>query len=462
MLIPLLAPQGEGYSKTLNAQRTVNLYPVTDPGGKAPVSLYGTPGTVLFATCGTGPIRGMLQHRGVGYVVSGNKLYSVTSGGVATEQGTLTTSTGAVSMECNGLQIVVGDGSGYVYDIALSTFAEITDGDFPGSATWAYLDGYGIFNQDDAETFYITSLLDFTGVDALDFASAESLPDTLVRVFADHGELWLFGSESIEIWQNTGAAAFPFERLGNTRVEKGLAAKFSVAKVDNTVFWLGSDGVVYRADGYLPTRISTEQVETSISGMDDVSDAEGFTYDQDGHKFYVLTFPGEEQTWVYDVATQMWHERTSADLGYWRARGHMQMGRKQIVGDSESGKLFELSTASYTDDGAEMIATHILPAAQLGRSRNFHYRFELEVESGVGLVSGLGSDPQIILDWSDDGGHTWSNELSRTAGAIGEYGRRAIWNRLGVAVSRNYRIKISDPVKRVIIAAHVEGMPGAV
>lgn len=143
--IPLIAPQGKARSTNLNAQRTINLYPVMDQGGKYPVALYGTPGLDLFATVGTGPIRGCLEFNGTGYVVSGNKFYAVSSTGAATSKGTLATSYGRVQLATNGLQVMVVDGSGYVYDIGAGTFGSITDPDFPGGVAVTYMDGYGIF-----------------------------------------------------------------------------------------------------------------------------------------------------------------------------------------------------------------------------------------------------------------------------------------------------------------------------
>lgn len=454
MEIPFFTPSGEGYSLPLSAQRTVNLYPVMVNGRLA---LYGTPGCTAWATCGVGPVRGALSFGGVGYVVSGSGFYSVSASGTPTLRGSLDTVSGTVTMATNGLQVIVADGTstcdymdGYgiltpggqfwIYDIAAATWEELELPDNPG-----------------AESFYITSLIDFTEVDALDFASAEAAPDDLIRVFADHGDLLLFGSQSIEPWQNTGAADFPFERQGSTRIERGLASRYAVAKCDNSVFFLGDDLVPYRLNGYDPARIGTEQVEFSIGRMSRTDDAFAFTYDQEGHKFWALTFPTAGITWVYDVATGLWHERSS-NFGAWRASAYMKLGSRHLIGDSSSGKLLELRTDVYDEDGDLLRASHVLPPVFDDMSRIAHHRFELIVETGVGLENG--DDPQIVLDWSNDGGRTYSNQLQRSAGKVGEYERRAIWLRLGTSIVRHYRIHISDPVKRVLIGASVDMSPG--
>ncbi len=398
-------------------------------------------------------VRALLESGGVGYAVVGDEFYTVAVDGTKTLRGTIGTDEGPLTLESNGLQVAVADGTLYVYDIAAETFAEVADA--PSAATLTYMDGYGIFNQVGAGTFYITGLQDFSTVDALDFASAESSPDDLIRVFADHGELWLFGAQSIEPWYNSGNADFPFSRIGQTRIERGLGAIYSVAKCDNSVFWLGNDFVVYRADGYQPVRISTEQVEFAIGRMTDPSDAIAFTYDQEGHKFYCLIFPTDAQTWVYDVATKLWHERSS-DGGAWAARCYMLLGNKHLIGAGE--KILELRTDLYDEDGEELIASHTAPVAWNDLSRLSHNRFELDIEAGVGVQGER--EPVVILDWSDDGGKTWSNQLSRSMGAIGKYQTRPTWNRLGAAVVRNYRVTISDPVKRVLLGGSIDVTPG--
>lgn len=445
MEIPFFSQAGEGYSLPLAAQRTVNLYPVNINGRPA---LFGTPGCVSWVTCGDGPIRGALQSKGVGYVVSGSEFYTVSTTGTVTLRGSLDSASGPVTMAANGLQVIVADGEstceymdGYgvlvpggqfwVYDIAAATFEEMVLPDDPGD-----------------QSFYITSLVDFTTVDALDFASAESAPDNLIRAFADHGDLVLFGTDSIEPWQNTGAADFPFERLGSTRIERGLAARHAVAKCDNSIFLLCDDLIVYRLNGYDPIRISNEQVEYSIGRMARTDDAIAFTYDQEGHKFFALTFPSEGITWVFDVATNLWHERSS-NHDAWRARAYMKLGQRHLIGDADSGKLLEIRTDLYDEDGDELIASHTTPPVWDRMLKIEQARIELMMETGVGLEDG--SNPQVMLDWSDDGGRTFGSSVQRSIGKVGEYRHRVVWDRLGQAFVRNYRFTISDPVKRVLV-----------
>lgn len=454
--VPFARHSYQSRSLPVSAQQCLNLYPeAAPPDAKSQLVLFGTPGLKPFADVAGDGVRGLHEVGGTLYAVSGTTLYSVDSGGTATVLGTIA-GTAPVFMEDNGSQLLIGaDANSYVY--SSSTLAEITDPDFPGASSWTYLDGYGIFTEPNTGKFWITALLDFTDVDALDFASAESLPDNLVRCFADHRELWLFGTRSTEVWYNSGNADFPFERIGYAALERGLAGKYTVAKMDNTVFWVGDDKVVYRAEGYTPTRISTHAIEHAISGLD-LSAATAFAYTQEGHAFYVLNVPG--YTFVHDASNGLWHERQGYGLDRWRADCFVRAYDKLLVGDYAAGKIYELDLDTYTDAGdpIQRIAT-TAPIHKDGL-RVFHHSLQIEVESGAGLTTGQGSDPQAMLQWSDDGGRTWSNERWTTMGAIGEYKRRARWTRLGSARERIYRQTISDPIKVAIIAANLNTTVG--
>lgn len=465
MRIPIASKSAPSRSRALSAERSVNMAAeIQQEGAKSPVALFSAPGLTSFASVGAGPIRCMHVMDGLLYVVSGGGVYTVTSAGVATLIGYIPADPLPVYMVSNGTQIFLTvNPNGYI--ITPTTVTAISDPDFPGAASCAYLDGYGIFNDPDTGKFYVTSLLDFSGVDALDFASAESSPDDILRVFVDHREIWLFGSDSIEVWVNTGNADFPFERQTGTILERGTASGASVAKMDSSVFWLGDDRIVYRAQGYQPVRISTHPVEQAITGYSTVSDAEAFTYTLDGHAYYVLTFPTEGATWVYDAATQQWHERDSrssdVSLGRWRAKSYVSCYGKHLVGDYSAGTVWEMSPFVYSEGDEDLVKTIQFPPLYAEGKRAFMSSLEVDMEVGVGLSSGQGSDPQIMLQWSDDGGNTWSNEHWRDIGGTGNYRTRVTWERLGSFRQRTIRLSVSDPVRCVIYSAQAEIVGGS-
>ena len=468
MKTPIL---GQTYvARSVNAadSRMVNLYPEILVEGKEAAYLQRAPGLKYLAAVGLGPIRGLWTFGGFGYVVSGDKLYKINTSYTPTLLGTVS-GTGPVSMADNGTQLFVAcNGPSYIYNSSTNAFAQITDPDFPGAVTVGYLDGYFVFNEPNSQKIWVTALLDGSSVDPLDFASAEGSPDGVVAILSNFREIWVFGTNSIEVWYDTGAPDFPLQRIQGAYNELGCAAAYSVAKMDNGVFWLGKDargqGIVYRANGYQGQRISTHAVEWHIQQYDDISDAVAYTYQQDGHSFYVLIFPSANTTWVYDAATQAWHERAGFSNGdFTRHRSNCQMAfnNEIIVGDFENGNIYAFDMETYADNGAiqKWLRTwRALPPGQNNLRRTTHHSLQIDLETGVGLNLGQGSDPEVMLRWSDDGGHTWSNYHTSRVGKIGEYYHRTFFRRLGMTLKlrdRVYELSMTDPVKTAVMGAEL-------
>ncbi len=403
-----------------------------------------------------------------GYVVSGKSLYRLDSAWNSLFIGNLS-GDGPVSMADNGTQMFIAcNGPSFIYNSTTEEFAQIADPDFPGAVTVGYLDGYFVFNEPESQKVWVTSLLDGTSIDPLEFASAEGSPDQLVAAIVDHREAWLFGTNSIEVWYDAGSADFPLQRIQGAFNEIGLAAAYSVAKLDNGLFWLGSDsrgqGIVYRSNGYTGKRISTHAVEWQIQQYGDISNAIGYTYQQDGHAFYVLVFPSEDTTWVYDVSTELWHERAGFHEGQFvRHRGNCQMAYngEVVIGDFENANVYAFDLNVYADNGSIqrwLRSWRALPTGKNDLNRTAQHTLQLDCETGVGLNTGQGSDPQVMLRWSDDGGHTWSNEHWSSMGKIGRYGYRTFWRRLGMTMKirdRVYEVSGTDPVKITIMGAQL-------
>ena len=473
MKTPIL---GSSYvARSINAadNRMVNLFPEVIPaGGKEAGFLSRCPGLKYLQTVGTGPVRGLWAHQTNGsdfYVASGQEFYKISSlTGTPTLLGTIS-GTGPVSIADNGTQLFIAcNPRSYIYNETLNTFAEITDIDFPGAVTVGYLDGYFVFNEPDSQKFWVTQLFEGTQVDPLDFASSEGSPDGLVGIIVDHREVWLFGTDSVEVWYDAGLADFPLARIQGAFNEIGCVAAFSIAKLDNGLFWLGTDArgqcIVYRANGYTGQRISTHAIEYAIAQYGNISDAVAYTYQQEGHAFYVLTFPSGNATWVYDVATQAWHERAGWDNGeFTRHRSNCQcnFGGNIIVGDYENGNIYTFDLDVYADNSGIqkwLRSWRAIPTGQNTLKRSSQHNLQLDCEAGVGINSGQGEDPQVMLRWSDDGGHTWSNEYWQSIGKIGQYFKRCIWRRLGMTLKlrdRVYEVSGTDPVKITILGAEV-------
>ena len=445
-------------AKAFDAQRCVNLYPeVSDSGTSLSVAaLYGTPGLGLWADLGAGPIRGEIRFNAqILIIVSGGAVYSVTAAGVATLlAGAVDYATTPVSMATNGALIMVttGGSDGYFIDPIAGTVTAIIDPDFLGGGNVGFLDGYFVWNVPNTGQFQYSQLYGQL-IDPLDFATAEGSPDKLVASIVNYRELWLFGENSTEVWYDQGDIDNVFARIQGAFMEVGCAAGNSVAKMDNTVFWLGADdrgqGVVYKATGYTPQRASTHAIEWAIAQYSRIDDAIAYTYQQEGHAFYVLTFPTGNATWVYDAATDLWHERAWRDvdgsLNRHRSNCQATFAGLTLVGDWENGNIYSMALDTYSDNG--VVIPRIRAAPYVTNDDNNWMTFDvLQVDMETG-VTGI-----AVLQWSDDDGKTWSNELQAELGAIGET-VRVRWRRLGKGRARVFRVTITDSVKVAIVGA---------
>lgn len=473
MKIPVVGPTYKLDARTFDTQRCVNLFPEISESGdsKNVARLVGTPGLRLFATAGGGPIRGSFTTAGERcFVVSGDTLYELTSTGTATSRGTLNTAIGRVSIAENGTQMMIVDGTnGYIFTLATNSLAVIADAQYPDAATIVgYQDTYFIVNNPGTGDFYISANNDGTSWTATDKTTVESSPDNLVSLLSDHGELFLFGEKTVEVYYNSGNASFPFDRISQAIMQVGCAAAHTPQSFDNNVVWLGEDTRGGRfiwsvSDAYRPVRISTQAVEEALASVDDVSDAYAWTYKQKGHEFYCLQVPGLMSTWVYDAATQLWHERSYFNPALNREERHLgatftYFGNKSLVGDRDSGKIYELKLNHYTDNGTEIHRIRITPHLSNEMKRVFITDLMLDMETGVGLTDG--TDPKVMLQVSKDGGRTFGDERWKSFGKLGAYKTRAKWNRLGSSRDWVFKFKITDAVQVSISDCYAQVTPG--
>lgn len=465
MKIGLVGPSYEQRSLPFDAQRTINLFPIIDEQGKEVASLYGTPGLQSFANCGAGAIRGGIRSgNGRVFFVSGSILCEIDSAGNKTELGSLLTSSGKVSMADGLTQLGICDGNKlYILTYSNNDFSLVTDEDLPDVVNYVCnIDGFFIVSEANTGRFYVSANNDGTSWDALDFATAESDPDRLVTPIKAVGQLWLFGDKTTEIWTNTGAT-FPFTRISGGVMQVGILAVHTALEVDNSVLWLGKDdfgsGIVYRADGFSPRRISTEPIEKRISEASQQDKIVSWVYQEDGHVFYVLTGGGLETSLVYDLTTQSWHERAylndNGDYEQHLACCHVFAFGKHLVGSRVNGQIYDMNINYYDDDGDEIarerVYTHIIDEYKRIRYNSL----EIGFETGVGLQSGQGNDPLVSLQLSKDGARTWSQTYNQTIGKTGEYLTRVKFRRLGMAQQLTFKIRISDPVKVAITGSYL-------
>lgn len=469
---PFLNGSFNGRSASFDAQRTVNLF--LEPGesgtSRSPAMLVGTPGLLLWLALDGGRVRGTFPFSStISIIVCGENVWKVLSDKTFKLIGSVANEGPVVSMASNGQTIMmVGGNAGYFIDPTAETVTPITDLDFQGSTNVCFVDGYFVFNKLDTGQFQITELYG-TDIDGLDYATAEGAPDPVVSLIVDHREVWLLGTNTTEVWIDVGNPDFPFQRIQGAFLEIGCAAQYSVAKMDNSIFWLARDergfGTVQRAVGYSPARVSNHAVEFAIGSYSRIDDAVAYTYTQEGHSFYVISFPSARATWCYDASTNLWHERAyrlpNGQLDRHRSNCQMNFAGLTLVGDWENGNVYVLDMDTYTDNGAAIERIRICPHIAADANYVFHRSLELLMQTGVGLSSGQGSSPQAMLSWSNDGGFSYGTEIWASIGKIGERRSRVKWRRLGKARDRVYKVVISDPIPVVFTGCELVVVPGA-
>lgn len=468
-------PSYEAPSIYQNAQESVNWRIEIDrtkkPDERGYMALYPTPGLIKVAQPAVAEVRALFTVPGGGTLLAiiGNTVYSLDAAFVATSRGAMLTNAGPITITTNGLAAYWGDGANrYSYTYAGNVFAVIGAGDgaFTGADRCDVVDNLIIYNKPGSQQWAATTALS-TATPALSFSSKDGAPDNLVAPVVNNRQVHLLGEKTSEAWIDVGSFPFPFQRIPGTSSQHGLAAKNSPAQMGNSFAYLSQDrngqGLVVVMDGYSPTQISTHAVTNSLVGKV-ISDAIGWTYQMEGHECYVLTFPTADLTWVYDLATELWHKWLSVDAYnvYHRHRSNCAAVFQgvTIVGDYANGKLYALSATTYTEDGAVIRRLRRCPHLTSDFNQVYHSVLQLQFQPGVGLVTGQGSDPQAMLRISNDGGSTWGQERWKSIGQIGRYKNRVIWRRLGQARDRVYEVVVSDPVKAVIVSANLVASAG--
>jgi|TARA_R110000744_G_scaffold16240_1_gene44862 hypothetical protein len=467
-------------SLPIAAQESVNLY-LNIPQAVSPTkkNLFPTPGLTAATTAGTGVVnRGGHVFQGVPYVVNGTGLYRIdrttdafavdSYAAVLVSGATLLPGTGRVIMSDNGAEgaqicIVLPDQSNkfnaYNYSIA-GGLVQISDSDFDGPVSSVdYVDGYFLFAKQDSQKQFISNLRNGTAYTATDFVLVESDPDSLVRMFILNNEPIGLGSETFEPFQNIGGAGFPFQRVSGGVQSKGLVSKFAIVEVNDLMIFLGSSvnetPAIWITDGGRPNKLSTTAIDNAIAKYSDTvtSTAFAFRYSQSGAQFAGFTFPSQK-TFIYDFTAEEWHTRESVNSGGgatpYRVTSVMDAYGVLLVGDAQSTNIGVLDQTAYTEYGEILRRRFVIPQLDNeGQPFNID-ALELWGEHGVGLSNGQGSDPQVLMSFSTNGGRTFNNTIARAWGKIGEYDHRTIWNSLG-RVSREICVKfeVSDPVKWV-------------
>jgi hypothetical protein len=441
------------------------------PGATGDKALYPFPGLTLLATSGASPGRGQFAESGRLWQVVGTTFQEMDQSGNITVRGTVAADANPADITSNGdgggQLLIVSGGNAYYYTIATATLVQIAVLD--GKATRGdYLDGYGLVLDANSSTLYISALLDFSSWTlGTDFAQRSAASDSWVsmRVFGIY--IALLGEKTSEFWYDAGGASFPFAKHpSGGPIPHGCVAPFSVTVGEGSLFWLAQSSIgknyVVRTTGFTPEVVSDFPRQRLFAGYANADDAVAELKNWNGHTFYKITFRAANISWVYDLASSKWLQEgpwISEDNTFAASRTRWPVvvfGEHRCL-DSETGAIYRIDADSHEDvDSRPLVCERTAPALVSENELIFYASLELDIQVGVGLVTGQGSEPRVMLQYSNDGGNTWSAELWRSLGKVGEYLTRVRWVALGAARRRVFRVRISDPVAVGIVGAYIE------
>jgi len=482
-----VGPSYQSQSPTADAEECINLYVENmEADGKSANMLYNTPGLSLFGAIAT-PVRGIffIQYQGgpsAGrcFAVGGSNLYEVFSDGSSAILGNVGSDSLPVTFAAIPEEIAVASaGNLFVYTLtAIVLPSPMPAGTFVAVPSTSFIngpvarvdngDGFFIVFSKNSDTWQVSNPDDGITWNPLSVEEISVFPENITSMMVDHRYVWIFGQKKSVVYADAGAPIFPYEVIPGALLELGCIARDSVAKADNSIFWLGADergaGMVWRSNGFSGVRVSTFAMEQQIQRYPMLSDAIGYSYQEAGHTFYVLRFPSANVTWVYDAATGLWHKR-----GFWNgsyyvchlSQCHAYAFGKHLVGDWSTGNIYSQSISNLTDNGNPIVRTRIAPTISNESTWMTFQQLQIDVESGLGpmppLLDGRGNprDPQMLVSWSDDNAHTWSNEHAVNCGRAGGYKLRAIIRRLGRSRNRTFKVTMSDAIPWRITDAYL-------
>jgi len=484
--IPLTEGAYEARSAIADAQKCVNLYIEKNPEDSPfPATHYPTPGTPILTTA---PVMGEVRasyaaSNGNLYVVVADTVYYVSPAYVWTSLGTLTTNTGFVSVKDNTFAVVFVDGTAFAFcaNLADNSWNAVSGTNFYATSMVDYIDGFLLFTVVGTNQFFFTlenatfaMLVGGLAFDPLDIAGKNGGNDNLIGLKVMHREIWLIGAETSEVWYDAGAADFAFQAMPGAFVEHGCTAVGSIAKYDLSVYWLGQDAgganVVFEGAQYRVKQISTKPIDRELATYTNPQAALGFTYLQEGHVFYVLTFPEDDVTWVYDIGEQRWHKRAwtgpEGELHRWRPNCFSAYNGLLVCGDFANGNLYTLDLDTYLDQwdgttGDPIVRVRSFPHVTNENKRLVHRNLIAAMEVGNEMTGATNDNDYVSLRWSDNAGRSYGNAVLQPLGPEGFYQGSVQWNRLGLARDRVYEMSWSAPVKTSIQGVYLDVVESA-
>jgi len=460
--INLAGPSYQDRSRPLSSQQTNGFYHEVVESGKDKFVIKSFPGQKLFGSATAAEDRGQHQMAEVDYRVMDNTLYEVSNVGAHVSRGTIPGSDRCIFADDGVNMFIVADGVVSQYSNSTLLVTTVTDPDIVGALSVAFINNQFLY------TFPQLSVLSVVGdgssASGLNAVNEEGNGDDLVRDYVFDQVISRFGKRSCYNWWNSGVGVPPIERIEGQVINVGLGAIHSLANTRDFIYWLGSDLQVYRARGGQEQPISTAAIAGAIQSYAVTSDAFGEVFTIDNKTMYMLTFPSADKTWVLneELGKDGWFELSEGvDYGRYNAGSVVEVYNKVLIGDRSDGQLYELDFDTYDQAGEAWTRRRVISSINgdaLGQKgkRVQMSRLELIMEMGVGLITGQGEDPLIMIEASYDGGKSWSTGTWMRIGRLGETNIRAEWFSMRSFYDMIVRITTSDPVAYNIYSGAID------
>lgn len=460
--INIAGPSYQDRSRPLTSQETRNFYHEIVEPGKDKYVIKSFPGQSLLGSATVGTDRGQHQMAEVGYRVVSNVLYEVSNTGVHTNRGAVPGTDRCIFADDGINMFIVANGVVSQYSSSTELVTTVTDPDIVGALSVAFINNQFAYTRPLLTVF--SPVGDGSTASSLNAVGAESNPDDLVRDYAFDQVLYRFGKRSCETWYNSGVGTPPFDRIEGQIINVGLVATHSVANTKDFIYWLGSDLQIYQARGGQEQIISTAAIAGAIQGYSTVSDAFCEVFTIDNKTMVKFTFPTANKTWCLneELGVNGWFELSEGITnGRYNAGSMLEVYNKVLVGDRSNGQLYKLDFDTYDQAGEPWRRRRVISSINgdmLGKkgARVQMSRFELIMEMGVGLISGQGEDPLIMIEPSYDGGKSWATGTWMRIGRLGETNIRAEWFNMNSFYDMMVRITTSDPVAYNIYSGAVD------
>jgi len=456
--INVTGPSYQSRSRPLSSQQTLNFYQQLVPEGVDQFVLHSWFGLKSVSSV-VGLDRGVTKMAGIGYRVCGSALYSFDREGDHTEIGSIAGASRCI-MASDGFNLVIVVPAVAVYMYDGESLSTVTDSNIVGAISVTYLNSQMIYTKPDL--FVIADPGIPNQASGLNQASADSMPDKMLHAYAFQQAVYMIGEGSIEPWWNTGEGNPPLARLDGQIIQVGCAATHSIANTDEALYWLGDDASVWRISGGTKEKVSSVAISNAIEKYLKIDDAVGYTLTKQGQNFYILTFPAENKTWALteNLGDKGWFElSTGTDQGKYQASGSVMIGSDTWMVDD--GGLYKLDVDTYTNGGETIQRRRtmgVISGAAFGkRGAEIQLsKIKILMETGVGIISGQGEDPKIILEMSYDGGRSWRDYGFARIGRMGEWGIQVEFDILDTFYEAIPRITTSDPVPFSIYSATID------